>query len=142
MSECETKAKLHLLFCAEIVLLVFVSSGCVFAHKGSGTEACKSGGVQRWTIPDVPLPFTFLPSPENSRCSPPRGTRVFADLRTGPQEGVASTRILLPATPQLFKNEVAAFGISRLLFNCFTQFCSQVFLFVFSPLLLRKSEAH
>lgn len=45
MSECETKTKLRLLFGAEIVLLVFVSSGCVFAHKGSGTEACRSGGV-------------------------------------------------------------------------------------------------
>ena len=73
-------------------------------------------GLQEWRRPTLDDPwyaavlylFSFPRRPQLF----PRAT----DLQTEPQEGVASKRILHPP-PQLFKNDVTAFGISHLLFN-------------------------
>lgn len=127
MSERETQAKLHLLFCAEIVLLVFVSSGCVFAHKGSGTEACKSGGVQRWTSLMCRCPLLFLP---DSRClGEPRGAGCGQDPRKVWLHAFCSP------PPQLFKMRLLLLAFPAYSLTASHNFALRFFFCFFSPAL-------
>lgn len=100
----------------------------------------EASSVGRSLMCRCPLLF-FLPRDPHA-VPHPGGTRVFADLRTGPQEGVASTRILLPATPSYLKMRLLLLAFPAYSLTASHNFALQVFLFVFSPLLLRKSEAH
>lgn len=133
------------MFYAQIVFLVFISSGCVLARKGAGSWVCRSKGFQLWTVLDVLLFFPFfLPLRQNKDLS---CSTVSKPCRQNPRKVWLLNTFCIISPPKCLKMILLlATFLTLLLFQILILLCLRCFVLLFFCSFLKiffwKNDTH